>query len=189
MNDKSIAAERRSMNITVNCTYDKKAITTFARSGLYKKADPRKRFIEFIAIALFCIAVVTLTAVAVGFDSKALILITLIALSLLCQFYVYLILPRIIFNARKNLGNVRQTLTFADDEIISLSFSDEFESTEKISYNTPVSIRETKNYVFFYITKQSAYIIDKSGISDTDLTELHKLFALRFGEKYTILNY
>ena len=189
MNDKPIAAERRSMNITVNCTYDKKAITTFARSGLYKKADPRKRFIEFIAIALFCIMCVAITVAFGGFDSKALIPIALFALILLLQLYIYLILPRIIFNARKNLGNVRQTLTFTDDEIISLSFSDEFGATEKISYNIPVSIRETKNYVFFYITKQSAYIIDKSGISDTDLTELHKLFALRFGEKYTILNY
>lgn len=189
MNDKSIAAERRSMNITVNCTYDKKAITTFARSGLYKKSDPRKRFIAFIAIALFCIMCVAITVAVGGFDSKALIPIALFALILLLQLYIYLILPRIIFNARKNLGNVRQTLTFADDEIISLSSSDEFGATEKISYNIPVSIRETKNYVFFYITKQSAYIIDKSGISDTDLTELHKLFALRFGEKYTILNY
>lgn len=177
------------MNITVNCTYDKKAITTFARSGLYKKADPRKRFIEFIAIALFCIMCVAITVAVGGFDSKALIPIALFALILLLQLYIYLILPRIIFNARKNLGNVRQTLTFTDDEIISLSSSDEFGATEKISYNIPVSIRETKNYVFFYITKQSAYIIDKSGISDTDLTELHKLFALRFGEKYTILNY
>ena len=177
------------MNITVNCTYDKKAITTFARSGLYKKADPRKRFIEFIAIALFCIMCVAITVAFGGFDSKALIMIALIALSLLFQLYIYLILPRIIFNARKNLGNVRQTLTFADDEIIALSFSDEFESTEKISYNLPVSIRETQNYVFFYTTRRSAYIIDKSGISDHDLTELHKLFALRFDEKYTILNY
>ena len=132
---------------------------------------------------------VAITVAFGGFDSKALIMIALIALSLLFQLYIYLILPRIIFNARKNLGNVRQTLTFTDDEIISLSSSDEFGATEKISYNIPVSIRETKNYVFFYITKQSAYIIDKSGISDTDLTELHKLFALRFGEKYTILNY
>lgn len=189
MNDKSITAERRSMNITVNCIYDKKAITAFARSGLYKKADPQKRFIVFIAIELFCIMCVAITVAFGGFDSKALIMIALIALSLLFQLYIYLILPRIIFNARKNLGNVRQTLTFADDEIIALSFSDEFESTEKISYNLPVSIRETQNYVFFYTTRLSAYIIDKSGISDTDLTELHKLFALRFGEKYTILNY
>ena len=128
-------------------------------------------------------------AVIGGYDSKALILIALAALILFFQFYIYLILPRIIFNARKNLGNVRQTLTFSDDEIISHSSSDELESTEKISYNIPVSIRETQNYVFFYTTRRSAYIIDKSGISDTDLTELHKLFALRFGEKYTILNY
>ena len=132
---------------------------------------------------------VAITVAFGGFDPKALIMIALIALSLLFQLYIYLILPRIIFNARKNLGNVRQTLTFADDEIIALSFSDEFESTEKISYNLPVSIRETQNYVFFYTTRRSAYIIDKSGISDHDLTELHKLFALRFDEKYTILNY
>ncbi len=177
------------MNITVNCTYDKKAVTAFARSGLYKKADPRKCFITFIAIVLFYIIGTTIIAVIGGYDSKALILIALAALILFFQFYIYLILPRIIFNARKNLGNVRQTLTFSDDEIISHSSSDELESTEKISYNIPVSIRETKNYVFVYTTKQSAYIIDKSGISDSDLTDLHKLFALRFGEKYTILNY
>ncbi len=177
------------MNITVNSSYDKKAITALTRSGLYKKADPRKRFITYNAISLFCIVVVTIIAAIGGYDSKVLITIALATLSLLFQFYIYLILPRIMFNARKNLGSVRQTLTFTDDEIISASFSDEFESTEKISYNLPVSIRETQNYVFFYTTRRSAYIIDKSGISDTDLTELHKLFALRFGEKYTILNY
>lgn len=127
------------MNITVNCTYDKKAVTAFARSGLYKKADPRKCFITFIAIVLFYIIGATIIAVVGGNDSKALILIALAALILFFQFYIYLILPRIIFNARKNLGNVRQTLTFTDDEIISLSSSDELESTEKISYNIPVS--------------------------------------------------
>ena len=90
MNDKPITAERRSMNITVNCIYDKKAITAFARSGLYKKADPQKRFIAFIAIELFCIMCVAITVAFGGFDSKALIMIALIALSLLFQLYIIL---------------------------------------------------------------------------------------------------
>ncbi|MGM9596323.1 MAG: YcxB family protein [Eubacteriales bacterium] len=178
------------MDITVKYALDKKTLAAFSRASMFNKGDPKKKLIQFTVLLAIALAL-DIILMCISPEKRMLALLNfLLGLFLLfILFYRYFAVPAIQYKGRKKFGDVSMTVTFTDDALKVHSCMDGASSDETVSYGKLVKVSETHDYIFVYITDRSAYVIDKSAISENDLVALHKKLALSFGDKYYVLNY
>lgn len=173
------------MEIKASCAYDEKAITALNRASFIQgKSNPKILIIIFSIFSLVHITGFIYQCLNYGFITASLAL-TLFALAINSfLFYGYFIMPKRQCKLMAKTANLKNTYIFKDDYFQSFADNEYIESSEKSNYSVLVSVKETNDYFFLYIRKNTAFIVDKSSLNIDDLNKLQSKFAELLGKKY-----
>lgn len=173
------------MEIKASCIYDEKAITALNRASFIQgKSNPK---ILIIIFSIFSLVLITeFIYLYLNYDlNTASLMLTLLALAINSfLFYGYFIMPKRQCKMMAKTANLKNTYIFKDDYFQSFADNEYMESNEKSNYSVLVSVKETKDYFFLYIKKNTAFIVDKSSLDIDDLEKLQSKFSELLGKKY-----
>lgn len=177
------------MEITAASVYDLKAYKALVHSGMSKKRNPKKQFVFMTIIIIAALVFVVLDMIFNGFSDRSWLYLLLIVFSLFLYNFSYFIIPRIHYKNSGKLMNINNNYTFTDDEIRMTSISMDFNATGSLKYYSIYQAVETHDYLFIYPQKGTAYIIDKSTISNGTIEDIKKAVSAAVPGKYIIYNY
>lgn len=163
--------------------YDEKHIRQ-----LYKRGTMfRLRLVMYICVGLhlFVYLPLDLLLILVGGDPD--IVLNLIFLVIWSSFLIYieLFLPKISVNRReKQFPNSVTYLSFEDGQLLDITKGDDHEAKQTITYDRFVSCREKKGWFLLYISKDNAYIINHTELTEGTPEELRAFLRSKLGNKF-----
>lgn len=176
------------MPISASCKLDRNAIKALTYLSLYKKADPKKRFVFWLVIFSVLSALSLFQLIRAG-DTMLLILLCVSVFVLLIQIYLYIFLPRIKYRALKNIAETENQYFFHESSLKIISRSVYLSGESVIQYSLLSVVYETAEYLFLFQSDNQAFIVDKSTISDGSIEELRQRLCTYFKGSYCICDY
>lgn len=170
------------MGITATSKYDLKTVTALVRLGAFKKHNPKKIMIGFI----FTDFILLILLGFIGFPIK---LVCLCAALILLQCYIYLWLPKVQYRAMGKFADSYHTFKFTDDSVSITSSVGGSNDSCSASYDMFYKVMETGEYLFIFLNKRQAHIVDKSTLQGGTVDELRTKFTEIPGMKYIRCNY
>ena len=176
------------MPISASCKLDRNAIKALTYLSLYKKADPKKRFVFWLVIFSVLAALSLFNLIRAG-DTMFLILLCVSVFILLIQIYLYMVLPRIKYRGLKNMAETENQYIFYESSLKTISRSVYLSGEAVIQYSALSGVYETAEYLFLFQSDNQAFIVDKSSISDGSIEELRQRLCTYFKGSYCICDY
>ncbi len=107
-------------------------------------------------------------------DGGAVILSSLPLLIISAVIYpFYLVLTKILIEkSNKNFKSMQVEYYFESDCAFIKEIDRQNPPAKKLDYNQILKIKQTRKYLFLYITKSSAMVVEKIGFEDNDFTKL-----------------
>lgn len=103
--------------------------------------------------------------------------------------YIYFGLPIIMYKSQQQLRNMKTEFTFKDNEILISGTNGLISDEGVISYLAVTKVIETSSYFFIFINKISAYIIDKSAITEENIYNIRAKLSSVQSVKYILCKY
>ena len=177
------------MEIKASCTLDLNAIKALNGLMMFRKNDPKKRMILWgIIYAVIIVCVIMLIATYGLTDEFALYLFMLFAF-LLLGCYLYFLQPRVQYKAMAKLKNAENRYVFRDETMDIISAADAFNGQSELRYSVIVRAMETSKYFFIFQTKNQAFLVDKSTITDGTPEQIREKLRSHLGKKYMLCRY
>lgn len=99
--------------------------------------------------------------------------------------YIELFTPKISINRReKQFPNSMTYLTFEDGQLLDVTKGDDHEAKQTITYDRFISCREKKGWFMLYISKNNAYTINHTELTEGSPEELRAFLRSKFGNKF-----
>lgn len=177
------------MQITASATYDRKTIKTFTRSNIFRKADPKKML--RLLIALLCIAFPMLVF-AFFLDPDDTLLPTLavwLLVIVLCLIFLYVVVPNLQYKALYKRADSTITYVFSEDSFIANTHGDAYSATSTFTYSNLYRVKETSKYLFLFIDKRQAFIVELSTMDAASSLLLRKKLRSVLGNAYLIYSF
>ena len=175
------------MEIEAKSQYTYQVIKEYQRFNLFKGKHYNKGYILFATLSIIALIIVTFGTLTFGLDYFTYyVFITLIFLNILMAF-LYFMLPGITYKSNKNLQNIENKFVFSDDEITIASENQGYKGNATMKYNLINKVYETKKYIYIYINRAQAYIIDKTQIDGGRIEELRETITSRIPKKKYII--
>lgn len=183
------------MEIKASCAYDSKAVKALVHLGIYKKSNPKTRFILSIVFLLITITLAILNLIfpetPLNSVSSTSIWILLIGATIFTalSFHLYFGLPKIQYKNLHKLGNLENTYTFTENDFSCVSSHTDYNGSATLKYSVIFKIVETSKYMFIFRDKAQAFVIDKSTFKNGTPEDIRRLLKNYLGDKYIICNY
>ncbi len=177
------------MEIKVTSDTSLAAFKAFARASTFRRFNPKKCLIAFAAVWLLLLAA-TIGLILIGVPaSECIWLLILLALAAFMWLYIYFGLPIIMYKSQQQLRNMKTEFTFKDNEILISGTNGLISDEGVISYLAVTKVIETSSYFFIFINKISAYIIDKSAITEENIYNIRAKLSSVQSVKYILCKY
>ena len=178
------------MEIKASCVNDKKAITALANIQLYKRWNPRKIFTLAVVHSGVIIAGLWALVAFSKFDKElfwpAVVFAVIYALIML----LFKIAPSTSYRNNRGRSDIVNQYTFTDFGMVVGSKGEGQASNTQIEYANIKKVYETSEYLFVYINKIAAFIVDRSTMSSEDCFALMEKLRVVLGKrKYIICKY
>jgi len=178
------------MEIKVSGMNDKEAIKALVDIQQYKKSNPKTAFAGRVFFSGSMVLLLWGSYLFTSFGKDmigAVIAVTVIfALCLL----VVLLGPNLAYKRNGKLADAVNHFTFTDDYVKIEGRGEGFSNEGTFNYESFDRVYETSKYIFVYINKLSAYIIDKKTIAPEDYEPLkEKLLSAVGKKKYIVCKY
>lgn len=96
----------------------------------------------------------------------------------------YVILLKILFMVQnKKFKNTTLDYTFTDQKIYISGQSESTHEETEMFYTNLAKVRQTKKYIYLYLDKNSALIVDKKGFTSGSSEKVMGLLNLKFNKK------
>ena len=178
------------MEIKASCIYDKSALTALADVQMFSKSDPKKRRAQIITLMVVPIVLFVIMSAFTGFDADDIKPLVLVLITYGGLAFLVFITPKM---AYKNSGHVAESINeyvFKDTLFEVESANEGVSSQTKFSYDNIHKVFETSDYLFIYINKMSAFIVEKCTISGDGMAQLRNILQPMLGKrKYIICKY
>ncbi len=167
----------KTIEIHASATYNKETLKKFALADIKK--------MKKINIAI----VSTLSAIFVlNFITKSIIPVIAIPIFLAVYFlYLYVLIPHIVYKQSKSTSDIVNTYVFTDTKFTTSSSSIGFSGTSDIEYTNLYKAIETTDFLYLYISRSQAIIVDKSTIAKSEAETLKQTIMSALKEKYKII--
>jgi hypothetical protein len=170
------------MEIKASSVYDKKTIIAFTKQSLRKKQP----LIVICFILLGFVDTVGLYGVLTS-NYPMPSFVFCLAATVFFVLYVYIFLPRMTYNLHKTATDAVNEYVFYDTKLTATSTSQGISGTHEVNYTALQRVYETKEYLFLYIAKAKAMIIDKSTIENNGIEQIRAAITSQIGaNKYKI---
>lgn len=176
------------MEIKASSKYDWKTFKRFNRFHNSKRSSLNKvvsiiypvAMLIYLAVFIFCAVIEVLNATMI---------LTFCLLALLCGLVLFIEhgLPKIMFNRNKALKNSQQTFVITEDEFKVSCIGDNAKSEDALTWDAFYKTYETKEYFYFYISPNQAYIAEKDSMSNDDVNILRIHLLNVMGSKHKVV--
>ena len=164
------------MEIRAKSKFDLESLKAFTRFLLFKKNDPKKRFVLWTSI-LAGLSLIMALELIVSRDPFWILLLFVAALTVLLECYFYFALPKIRYNLLANFKETENEYVFCDNVLKIYTKNKEYNGSAEIEYSALVKGFETSRYFFLYQTKNQVFMVDKSTVEGGSAEEIrNKLF-------------
>lgn len=176
------------MEIKAKCQFDFEAMRALSHLAVFKKSNPKKRFLT-MSISSVVLVLVIILEIVIFSDANLVGLLCLAIVLLLFECYLYFLLPKISYKATAKMKDAVNEYIFLDDMIKVFTKSDEYNGEAKIEYSLFAKVYETSKYLFMYQTNNQAFVIDKSTIEGGTTEDIRMKLYSFLGDKYIICKY
>ena len=158
------------MKLTSRTLNDRDRLLRFSNYvGLHKI----KLWLILLAVTALVTVPFILQFTGFGVDAKVIIAFCLVLIVDIFYLVSYFVVPRYALNRSPLLG-LTIVFTFLDSIFAMDALTKKGSDRSTFKYSELVKVRESKQDLYLYITKSQAFIVDKSGFSEEELTELKK---------------
>ena len=176
------------MEIKANCKFDFDSIRALTHLSLFKKANPKKRFLTWSIISAI-LAVVIIFEIIVFSDAMLIELLCVAGVLFLLECYLYFLLPKIRYKALAKMKDAENEYIFCDNVLKTFTKSQEYNGEAEIEYSLFEKVYETTNYLFLYQTNNQVFIVDKSTIEGGTVEEIRNKLSAFVKNKYIVCKY
>lgn len=176
------------MEIKAKCKLDYDAVRALAHLNMYRKANPKKRFIFWtIYLTILVLAIVFLMLYFHDIELVGLVILALFLYVIQC--YMYFVIPKISFKNMVRMQEAVNEYIFCDDVIKAFTKSSEYNSEAIIEYSLFVRVYETSKYLFLYQTNNQVFCVDKDTFEGGTIEEIRNKLTAYVKNKYIICKY
>ena len=176
------------MEIRAKCKYDFDSVKALTHLSLYKKANPKKRFLTWSIVSAILAGIIVLETIIFS-DAVLIELLSAIIVLFLLECYLYFLLPKIRYNALAKMKDTENEYVFCDDVLKTFTKSQEYNGEAEIKYSLFVKVYETTRYLFLYKTNNQVFIVDKYTIEGGTVEEIRNKLSAFVKDKYIICKY
>lgn len=173
------------MHITASVTYDETTLKALTRNSLFRKADPKKRTRLLLVLSALLFPLACYSCYLSG-DYWLLVYYLVVVAA---ELFVFLLFPRIHYNAQKKLVGTEFSYVFTEEDFTITSQGEGQSGTSTITYSFLCKARETSDYLYLYPNKRQAFIVDKYTMDADSLQKLREKLRSVLGKKYVLLSY
>ncbi len=168
------------MEIKASSVYDKKTIIAYTKQSM-KRFKPLYIILYILFGFMFIVNLYDIIALDASIS-------VLIAPIFICAFFllcIYVFLPKFNYKMQKTTTDTVNEYTFYDTKLVAISTAKGITGTSEVEYSTLNRVLETKDYIYMYIAKDKAMIIDKSTITNGSIEEIRYAITSQIGiDKY-----
>ena len=175
------------MEIKAKCKFDLESIRALTHLSLFKKANPKKRFLTWSIISGILAVIIILEMII--FSDAMLIELLCVAVILFLLCYLYFLLPKIRYKALAKMKDVENEYIFCDNVLKTFTKSQEYNGEAEIEYSLFVKVYETSRYLFLYQTNNQVFIVDKFSIENGTVEDIRNKLSAFAKDKYIICKY
>ena len=176
------------MEIKAKCKCDFESIRALTHLSLFKKANPKKRFLTWSIISGI-LAVIIILEMIIFSDAILIELLCAAVILFLLECYLYFLLPKIRYNALAKMKDTENEYVFCDDVLKTFTKSQEYNGEAEIEYSLFVKVYETTRYLFLYQTNNHVFIVDKSTIEGGTVEEIRNKLSAFVKDRYILCKY
>ena len=176
------------MEIKAKCKFDFESIRALTHLSLFKKANPKKRFLIWSIISTIVVVVIILEMIVFS-DAMLIALLCVAVVLFLLECHLYFLLPKIKYKALAKMKDAENQYIFCDNVLKAFTKSQEYSGEAEIEYSLFVRAYETTKYLFLYQTNNQAFIIDKNTIEGGIFEDIRKKLSAYVKDKYVICKY
>ena len=169
------------MEIHSTTVYDKKTVEIFTRENL-KKLLSLNIVVLIIATIIFLESIYEVASLGNPLEVMFGPLF-LFGFSIFLFLYIMIILPKINYRNHKTATDAVNEYTFYDTKMCVTSSAKGIVGSGETEYSALHKVIETKGYIYMYIAKGRAYIIDKSTITGGRVEEIRSAVISQIGFK------
>ncbi len=170
------------MEIKASSVYDKKTIVSYTKQSI-KRLKPL--YIILYALIGFLFVVNLYGVIALNESKTSLLFPVLIGAFFVL--YIYVFLPKFNYKMQKTKTDAVNEYTLYDTKFVVISTAKGITGTSEVEYSTLNRVLETKDYIFLYIAKEKAMIIDKSTVTNGSIEEIRSAIISQIdADKYKI---
>ena len=176
------------MEIKAKCKFDFDSIRALTHLSLFKKANPKKRFLTLSIISAI-LAVVIIFEMIVFSDAMLIELLCVAGVLFLLECYLYFLLPKIRYKALAKMKDAENEYIFCDNVLKTFTKSQEYNGEAEIEYSLFVKVYETSRHLFLFQTNNQVLIIDKNTIEGGTAEDIRNKLSSFVKDKYVICKY
>ena len=176
------------MEIKAKCKFDFESTRALTHLSLFKKANPKKRFLTWTIISAI-LAVIIILEMIIFSDAMLIELLCVAIILFLLECYLYFLLPKIRYKALAKMKDAENEYVFCDNVLKTFTKHQEYNGEAEIEYSLFVKIYETTKYLFLYQTNNQVFIVDKSTIEGGIIEEIRNKLSSFVKDKYIICKY
>ena len=170
------------MEIKACSVYDKKTITAYSKQSI-KRLKP----LYIIVYVLFGFMFIVNLYDIIALNASISVLLVPVLITTIFLLYIYVFLPKFNYKLQKTKTDAVNQFTFYDTKLLAVSTSQGITGTSEVEYSTLNKVLETKDYIYLYIAKEKAMIVDKSTITNGSVEDIRSAITSQIGiEKYKI---
>ena len=176
------------MEIKAKCKFNFDSIKALTHLSLFKKSNPKKRFLTWSIISGI-LAVIVFLEMIIFSDAMPIELLCVAVLLFLFECYLYFLLPKIRYKALAKMKDAENEYIFCDNVLKTFTKSQEYNGEAEIEYSLFVKVYETSRYLFLYQTNNQVFIVDKNTIEGGTVEEIRNKLSAFATNKYIVCKY
>lgn len=180
------------MEIKASCVYDFKAVKSLTHASIYKKTKPSKLIIWLLVLVIILIALSIFCIITADTPEEASTFYYSCGSFVVCFLvflYLHFFFPKIQYKRLSQFKDIENQYLFTDTGISQISTNSNYDGTSQIDYSMIFKVMETSEYLFVFINKMQAWVVDKSTIENGNVEDIRNLLKGYLGRKYIICNY
>ena len=176
------------MEIRAKCKFDFESIRALTHLSLFKKANPKKRFLTWSIISAILVVIIIFEMIVFS-DAMLVELLCVVIILFLLECYLYFLLPKIRYKALAKMKEVENEYIFFDNVLKTFTKSQEYNGEAEIEYSLFARVYETTKHLFLYQTNNQVFIVDKSTIDGGIIGDVRNKLTAFVKDKYIICKY
>ena len=176
------------MEIKAQSVYDYETVKAMVRFSFYKRRSPRKTYIAYTAVMAVCVVILVALNLFVEYNSNFPFYLFVAAAGLLLINFSHFLMPKIRYNALKEMKDTVNNFVFTDECIFATSNNLNYSGNAQLNYGLFYKVYETDRYFFMFQDKLQLYIVDKNTIQG-DANVISSKFQQCLKKKYIRCKY